>query len=202
MLKTDKEHNKIYLHGSLDTESGDLSFTYLNFVDAFNALTGDEVSIYINSPGGIYSDGVAIYNLLKESGKKITTVNIGIAASAAAIIFLAGDKRIMSSSALLMYHNVQVVDLYGNKEKLAKVSSELAKMDADIENLVLKNSQLDINKLRNLMKSEEYITGWEAVDYGLATEYDFAIKAVACADVDSLRNSISYKDKINKIKKV
>lgn len=84
------------------------------------------IKIWINSPGGIVMDGYNIYNAILKTKTKVDTVNVGIAASIAAVIFQAGRNRVMNEYALLMYHN----PYGGNSEELKKMRISIAKMIA------------------------------------------------------------------------
>lgn len=65
----------------------------------------ETITVYINSVGGSVIEGMSIYNSILECKTKVKTINSGIAASIAAVIFQAGDERIMYDYAALMYHN-------------------------------------------------------------------------------------------------
>ena len=68
-------------------------------------LECDQINVYINSYGGEVAEGLAIYNQLKRHKAKVKTVCDGFACSAASVVFMAGDERIMSTASLLMIHN-------------------------------------------------------------------------------------------------
>ena len=68
-------------------------------------LNGKSLTVRINSYGGEVAEGLAIYNLLKSYAGEVTTICDGFACSAASVVFMAGTKRIMPRSSLLMIHN-------------------------------------------------------------------------------------------------
>ena len=74
------------------------------FREDLAALTGPEITVRILSMGGSVADGLGIYNALKQHPAKITTINDGVAASIASLIFMAGDIRIVASNAVTMIH--------------------------------------------------------------------------------------------------
>ena len=72
---------------------------------ALRAMNGADVTVNINSPGGDMFEGLAIYNLLREYEGRVTVKVLGIAASAASIIAMAGDDIQIGRGAFLMIHN-------------------------------------------------------------------------------------------------
>ncbi|EEF3733400.1 Clp protease ClpP [Salmonella enterica] len=76
---------------------------------ALRAMNGADVTVNINSPGGDMFEGLAIYNLLREYQGKVTVKVLGIAASAASVIAMAGDDIQIGRGAFLMIHNCWVV---------------------------------------------------------------------------------------------
>ena len=82
-------------------------------------LECDKINVYINSYGGEVAEGLAIYNQLKRHKAKVKTVCDGFACSAASVIFMAGDERVMSTASLLMIHNAWTWTS-GNSKELRK----------------------------------------------------------------------------------
>ena len=83
------------------------------------SMNGADVTVNINSPGGDMFEGLAIYNLLREYQGKVTVKVLGLAASAASIIAMAGDDIQIGRGAFLMIHNCWVVAI-GNRHDFAK----------------------------------------------------------------------------------
>lgn len=126
------------------------------------------VEIHINSYGGDLYGGIAIYNLLKHSGKEITTWIDGIAASAASIIAMAGDL-IMPKTSQLMIHNAWTI-CWGNAKQLRSMADELDKAMASARHAYLQKAgdKLDEPTLMKLLDEETYLSADEALAYGLA----------------------------------
>ncbi len=76
-----------------------------DFLASLSATPGTDLDVEISSPGGDMFAAVAMYNGLRASGKKITTRVMGVAASAASLVFMAGDNRVMPKNTHLMVHN-------------------------------------------------------------------------------------------------
>ncbi|EEG2497363.1 phage tail tape measure protein [Salmonella enterica] len=98
---------------------------------ALRAMNGADVTVNINSPGGDMFEGLAIYNLLREYQGKVTVKVLGIAASAASVIAMAGDDIQIGRGAFLMIHNCWVVAMGMQKDSrgaMLKVLDSLAKV--------------------------------------------------------------------------
>lgn len=138
-------------------------------IDAALRAIGDrEVTVYINSPGGDMFEGIAIYNRLREHSQKVTTKVLGMAASAASIIYLAGTERQVASSAFLMIHNCWTF-LSGNRHYLRDVADDMQEFDAAMADLYAETSGQHVEDMAELMDDETFIRGKRALELGLAT---------------------------------
>lgn len=138
-------------------------------IDAALRAIGDrEVTVYINSPGGDMFEGIAIYNRLREHKQKVTTKVLGMAASAASVIYLAGSERQVASSAFLMIHNCWTF-LSGNRHYLRAVADDMEEFDAAMSDLYGETSGQTPESIAELMDDETFIRGKRAVELGLAT---------------------------------
>jgi ATP-dependent protease ClpP protease subunit len=119
-----------------------------------------ECEIWINSPGGVVSDGWAIYGtIVNLSSLKVTTLNIGIAASTAGWIFQAGHHRIMMDFAVTMMHNPHGGDGAGQKECTASIAIMLAARTNKSDEEILK-----------LMKRTTFMGAEEALKLGFCDD--------------------------------
>ena len=147
---------------------------------ALRSMNGADVTVNINSPGGDMFEGLAIYNLLREYQGKVTVKVLGIAASAASIIAMAGDDIQIGRGAFLMIHNCWVVAT-GNRHDFAELSTSLEPFDTAMADIYSARSGLDIATVQQLMDAESYIGGSDAVEKGLA---DSLLSADAVSDGD------------------
>ena len=174
-------HNKYY---SLET-SGDTADLYIfgditgypwdekdkdaySIVKELTGLSAKEVNVHINSYGGDVAEGLAIYNTLKNSGKKVTTYCDGFACSAASVIFMAGDERLMNEASLLMIHNAWTYAC-GDANAFRKQAEDLDKITQGSVNAYLERAGISEKELKDLMDQETWITAEEAVNWGFAT---------------------------------
>jgi len=141
----------------------------LKRIDAALRAIGDrDVTVYINSPGGDMFEGIAIYNRLREHSHKVSTKVLGMAASAASVIYLAGEERQVASSAFLMIHNCWTI-LGGNRHYLRDVADDMEEFDAAMADLYAETSSQTVESMAEMMDDETFIRGKRAVELGLAT---------------------------------
>lgn len=132
-------------------------------------LNGKALTVRINSYGGEVAEGLAIYNLLKSYAGEVTTICDGFACSAASVVFMAGAKRIMPRSSLLMIHNAWTW-ASGDADDLRKAAEDLEKITQPSVEIYTSVSNLDADEIKAMMDAETWIDADEALDYGFATE--------------------------------
>lgn len=135
---------------------------------ALRAIGADkDVVVNINSPGGDLIEGLAIYNLLREHKGDITVKVLGVAASAASIIAMAGDEVLIAKAGFLMIHDTWVVAI-GNRLDLRAVADTLEPFDMAMADIYAARSGLDAKMVLKMMDAETWIGGVSAVDQGFA----------------------------------
>lgn len=147
---------------------------------ALRAMNGADVTVNINSPGGDMFEGLAIYNLLREYEGHVTVKVLGIAASAASIIAMAGDDIQIGRGAFMMIHNCWVYAM-GNRHDFAELAQSLEPFDTAMADIYAARSGLEMDAVQKLMDAESYIGGSDAVTKGLA---DSVLSADAVSDGD------------------
>jgi ATP-dependent Clp protease protease subunit len=136
-----------------------------------NEITGldvDMITVHINRYGGEVAEGLAIHNSLKSHKAKIITVCAGFACSAASVVFMAGDERIMNSASLLMIHSAWTYAA-GNADDLRKAADDLEKI-SDVAMSVYKAAGVTLSDddLTEMLNTETWLTPQEALEYGFA----------------------------------
>ena len=144
------------------------------FLNDLKSLEGkSSVTVHINSVGGSFYAGLAIYNRLRTLGASVTTINDSLAASAGSIIFMAGDKgkRKAYAGSNLMVHGVMGF-LYGyyNVSDLKATIKSLQAHDKALVAVYKEATGLDEETIRSAIAKDTYMTGQEAVDAGWADE--------------------------------
>lgn len=147
---------------------------------ALRSLDGADVTVNINSPGGDMFEGLAIYNLLREYKGKVTVKVLGLAASAASVIAMAGDEVQIGRGAFLMIHNCWVYAM-GNRHDLAQIAADMEPFDKAMGDIYSARSGLSLADVSAMMDGETYIGGSDAVEKGFA---DRLLSADEIADDD------------------
>ncbi|QGT82931.1 head maturation protease, ClpP-related [Pseudomonas coronafaciens] len=135
---------------------------------ALRSIGNKPATVYINSPGGDMFEGLAIYNRLREHSQPITTKVLGLAASAASVIYMAGAKREVASSGFLMIHNCWTLAI-GNRHDLRDVANTMEEFDAAMADLYAEGSGQTVADIAEMMDDETFIRGRRAVELGFAT---------------------------------
>ena len=160
---------KIFLTGAVDHASMDSlikQLLYLNETDP-----DQEITIYINSPGGEVSSGLAAYDLMNLIDNPITTFCIGEAASMAAILFLAGEKRIMLPDSTLMIHDPAPGggSLQGMKpNEMEERLDELKKTRDRLCSIIAEITGKSIQEILAKTCKDSYFSAKEAYEFNLA----------------------------------
>ena len=160
-----------------------------DFIAEFRAKAqhSTHVNVTINSPGGSVIEGTAIYNVLAYSGKTVNVRVLGIAASIASVIAMAGDTIEMPENALMLVHNASsYMDGPANAEELRGMAEVLDKLDAVIVSAYVRRTGQTEDKVRELMAAETLLTAAEAAELGFASRVLEPVAATAEFDIDEL----------------
>lgn len=129
---------------------------------------GQDITVNINSGGGNFFEGLAIYNLLKEHDGEVTINVVGMAASAAGVIAMAGDNIKVAEAGFLMVHNAWNC-VCGNKHVMREMADTLDTFDASMISLFSKKTGIDAKEITAMLDAETWIAGPDAVAQGFAT---------------------------------
>lgn len=133
--------------------------------------TKDNITIHINSVGGDFYAGLAIYNRLTALDANIITINDSLAASAGSIILQAGNVRKVRAASNVMVHGViALLRGYYNAQDLKKVIKQFDANNKALINAYVEASGQDADKVKSYVDKETWLTGHEAVDAGFADE--------------------------------
>lgn len=136
---------------------------------ALRSMGPGPVTVNVNSPGGDVFEGLAIYNLLREHDGEVTVKVLGLAASAASFIAMAGDKVQIARAGFLMIHNSWVI-ASGNRNDMREIADWLEPFDAAMADIYATRTGLDAKAVAKLMDAESWIGGAAAVEQGFADE--------------------------------
>lgn len=133
------------------------------------AIGDRPVEVQINSPGGDMFEGLAIYNVLREHSQPITIKVMGMAASAASIIAMAGDTVEIGAASFIMIHNCWVVAI-GNRHDMQETADFLAPFDQAMADVYAQRTGRTAKDVAGWMDAETYMSGTTAIDRGFADE--------------------------------
>ncbi|AZR95106.1 peptidase [Bordetella trematum] len=136
---------------------------------ALRGMGAGPVTVNVNSPGGDMFEGLAIYNLLREHQGEVTIKVLGLAASAASIIAMAGDTVQIARAGFLMIHNCWVV-AQGNRHDLREFAATMEPFDAAMADIYAARTGQEMDVVQRQMDGETWIGGSQAVEQGFADE--------------------------------
>lgn len=134
---------------------------------ALRKIGKQDVTVHVNSPGGDFFEGIAIYNLLREHPAKVTVKVMGLAASAASVIAMAGDSIQISEVGFLMVHNAWAVAI-GNRHDMRSAADTLEPFDDAMAGLYAGRAEVDKTEAAKWMDAETWFNGSQALEAGLA----------------------------------
>jgi ATP-dependent protease ClpP protease subunit len=151
-------------------EIGYWGITSDDFVRDLSALKAKTINLRINSPGGSVWDAIAIYNALVQHTATINVTIDALAASAASVIAMAGDKITMMRGSQMMIHDASGIGI-GNEAELKEYASWLGRQSDNIASIYeARSSALTAEEWRGKMLAETWMFADEAVECGLADE--------------------------------
>lgn len=168
--KKDESNTELTIYGDIVSMKWfENDVTHFDFAEELDQVTTPNITVRINSYGGEVSQGLGIYNLLKDWKGHVTTVCDGFACSAASVVFMAGKSRIMPKTSLLMIHNAWTTGA-GDSEDFKKLAEDLAKINEPLIESYVIATGLPNSKIKKMMDEETWLTADEAFEMGFATK--------------------------------
>lgn len=135
---------------------------------ALRSVAGKPIIVEINSPGGNVFDGVAMYNLFRRHDAEVEVQVLGIAASAASVIAMAGDTIAVATNAEIMIHEARGL-FFGTKSEMKEAYQTLEHIDSGMCETYAARSGRDVAEFERMIAGKDvYFRGQQAVDAGLA----------------------------------
>lgn len=160
-------HREIYCTGEIDSEAANSMIVQLHFL----ALESpdEEITLYINSPGGEVSSGLAVYDAMQAVSCPVRTVCIGMAASMAAILFAAGAKReILPHGRVLIHDPLIPGGVGGSALKINSVAKDLMQTRETVGRILAEHTGHSLDEVLEKTATDCYFSASEAVAWGLA----------------------------------
>jgi ATP-dependent Clp protease, protease subunit len=174
--------NEIYLFGEVGYE-----ITLQRVIEAVKETDASKpLLVNIHSQGGSVYEGMAIYNYLKGLGREVNTASVGLVASIASVIFLAGKNRTLNHTAKFLIH-LPSGGVQGNAEDFEKTAVELRKIENEIAGVYATETSLTAEEALALMKQDIFSDIEFLKEKGFATEI-ITLNAVATLNKSNLKN--------------
>jgi len=171
----------IFIGGPVDDHLANLVIAQLLFLELEDP--DKDVNLYINSPGGSVSAGLAIYDTMQHIKPDVSTVCVGLAASIAAVLLTGGTKgkRYSLPNARVMIHQPSMHGLSGPAADLEINVREVVAMRQRLEEILARHTGQPLERIKKDADRDFYMSPEEAKDYGLIDEVLTPKKAKAAA---------------------
>ena len=155
----------IMLSGEIDDNLANSVVAQLLYLDSVNH---DTISLYINSPGGSITAGMAIYDTMNYVKSRVSTICIGMSASMAAFLLSCGQKglRYALPNSEVMIHQ-PLGGAQGQATEIKIAAERILKLKEKINRILSKNTGQDLEKIQNDTERDYFLSAEEALDYGL-----------------------------------
>jgi ATP-dependent Clp protease protease subunit len=156
----------IFVTGPIEDYGASLMTAQLLFLEAENPKK--EIHMYINSPGGLVTAGMAIYDTMQYIRPQIQTYCIGQAASMGSLLLCAGKKgeRYALPNARVMVHQPSA-SFYGQAADIARHAQEIVKLKKRLNEIYAKHTGQTVEAIEKMLDRDTYLTGEEAKAFGL-----------------------------------
>ncbi len=155
----------IFLSGEINDEVASLVISQLLYLDS---LSHEDISLYINSPGGSVISGLAIYDTMNFIKSNVSTIVVGMAASMGSFLLAAGTK---GKRYALPNSEVMIHEVLGGTEGQATVikiqAERILKLRDKMNSLLAKLTNKTINKINKDTERDHFMSAEEALEYGL-----------------------------------
>ena len=160
----------IFLGMPIDDSVANLVIAQLLFLEAEDP--DKDISVYVNTPGGIVSSGLAIYDTIQYIRPKVSTICIGMAASLGALLLCCGEKgkRFALPHSRIMIHQPEVSGLSGQATDIEIHAKEILILKQRLSELLAKHTSQTVEKILNDTDRNYFMSAEEAKNYGLIDE--------------------------------
>lgn len=156
----------VFLTGEINMETANIVISELLYLDS---ISHEEISLYINSPGGEVCSGFAIYDTISFIQSEVRTIVVGMAASMAAFLLACGDKRCALKNAEVMIHQ-PLGGIQGQATDIKIVADHILKTKQKLIKILAKQTKKKASVLEADMERDYYMDAKEALDYGIIDE--------------------------------
>lgn len=162
------ENRKIFLWTDVNDDSAKEITQKILYLDSLN---NEEITLYINSPGGSISAGLAIYDAMQFAKSDIRTVCLGQCASMGAVLLCAGTagKRDVWQNGRVMIHQPLIMgNMYGPASDIEIQAEEMLRIRTKLNAIISKHTGVTVDQIEKDTDRDNFLSAEEAVEYGLA----------------------------------
>ena len=162
--------NIIFLSGSIHDELANVIIAQMLFLEAENPEK--DIAVYINSPGGSITAGLAIYDTMQYIKPNIATYCVGQAASMAAVLLASGTKgkRTMLPHSRVLIHQPWVQGLGGQQTDVQIHAADLLRMRDQLDALLARHTGKSQEEVHRDTERDNILSAEEAIEYGLVDQ--------------------------------
>ncbi len=153
----------IFIVGEINDYSANIIISELLFLDNINH---DDIYIYINSPGGVITAGMGIYDTMRFIESKVITIGIGMCASMAAFLLSSGDTRYALPNTEIMIHQ-PLGGAQGQASDIKIAAERIIKLKKKLNQILADNTNQPLDKIYNDTERDNFLSAKEAKEYGL-----------------------------------
>ena len=155
----------IMLSGEIDDNVANIVISELLYLDSLN---NEDISIYINSPGGSVTAGMAIYDTMNFVKSKVSTICVGMAASMAAFLLSSGckGKRYALTNSEVMIHQ-PLGGAQGQATEIKIAAERILKLKDKLNRLLANNTGKKIDEIAKDTERDHFLSAKESLEYGL-----------------------------------
>ena len=155
----------IILNGEIDDNTSNSIVAQLLYLDSLN---NEDISIYINSPGGSITSGMAIYDTMNYIKSDVSTICIGISASMAAFILACGTrgKRYILPNSEVMIHQ-PLGGAQGQATDIKIAANRIIRLKERLNTILAKKTGKSLKQIANDTERDNFMTSNEALNYGI-----------------------------------
>ncbi|MBQ1496589.1 MAG: ATP-dependent Clp protease proteolytic subunit [Bacilli bacterium] len=159
------EDRIILLYGEINDELSNIIISELLYLDS---ISNEDISIYINSPGGSITSGMAIYDTMNFIKSDVSTICIGMAASMGAFLLSSGKKgkRYILPNAEVMIHQ-PLGGVQGQATEIKIAATRILKLKDKLNKILSKNTNKDIKEIEIDTERDYFMDSKEALEYGI-----------------------------------
>lgn len=159
------ERRIIFINGEINDQMASEVVAKLLYLDS---QSNEDITIYINSPGGSVTSGLMIYDTIKYVKSDVSTIGIGLSASMASILLMAGTKgkrKILTHGRVMLHELSTATD--GKISDILIFTNEIQKTHKTLSNIIVENSTLSHSQVESELKKDFWLDSNQALKLGI-----------------------------------